>query len=311
MKIKQNIFIVLSGLFLLVSCQREQEHLFSESPAQRTQNGISALKKILTSSENGWKMIYFPNVDKNKFSDINFNVYSHESSLLFLGNETGFGGYTFWVKFSENGTLEMKSDISQEARNNSVFSDYGITLVSGVQLSFITKNYIHGLVNPSFLGASDFIYSHTDNDGKLVFKTTTHSTEDSEYIVLEKIKNGTDWQMQIDNIAEQKTLFESWQKPILTIKNNAEEVVFQSNYARGDYFNHNSRYALFIKDHEPNSFSPVYFSGVGSGYTYTENGMLFYAGLKYNDEVRFTDFKRSGDKFTATVNGYTAEITQQ
>ena len=310
MKIQHQLIFLFAACMLVVSCHREQESVFSESPSERTQQNLKELKKKLVSSEKGWKMTYFPNIDKKKFSDINYNVYTHESALLFLGNETGVGGFTFWIKFLENGTLEMKSDFSETSEFSDKISDYQLSLVSGIQLSFITHNYIHSLVNPVFKGSSDFVYSHTHSNGNLIFKTATHPTEDREYIVLEKIESNADWEVQINNSKNHKQLFEDWEKPVLTIKNKSGEVVFKSNYSRPGYFNPEHRYALFIKDHTPESVNPVYFSGVGSGYSFTEKGMFFNAGLTYDDATVFKTFSRKDEKFVCEVNGYTAEINE-
>ena len=311
MKTDKNLFLLIVVMLFATSCSREQSNIFPQSPALRTQQSINSLKQKLIASENGWKMTYFPNIDIDKFSDINYNVYTHESSLLFLDSETGFGGYTFWLKFSADGKVEMLSDNSEEATKMKVVSDYDIKLVSGIQLSFITKNYIHDLIEPGFKGSSDFIHKRTDNDGKLIFATTTHAKETSEYIVLEKIKSNTKWQSEIDSVLAQKKLFESWEKPVLTIKNSEGKVLFQSNYTNNGYFNNDTRYALFIKDHTPQTFNPEYFSGIGSGYLYTPIGMFFKGGLKYNEGTTFTTFERTiNGTFQSTVNGYTAEIKQ-
>ena len=120
MTMKKLLF--LSILVLLASCQKnEPEDLFGKTPAERFEQSKNELRAALTASEQGWKFSYFTNSEK-------------------------FGGYTLLMKFSQDGRVEMTSDIGEEF--GSTQSQYSIEEAQGTLLVFSTYNHIHKLGDP-------------------------------------------------------------------------------------------------------------------------------------------------------------------
>ena len=67
MKKKNIILFLLMALptLLLTSCLKDQEDLFTESASQRTTTYLAKAKKVLTSSENGWVLNYYPDREQS------------------------------------------------------------------------------------------------------------------------------------------------------------------------------------------------------------------------------------------------------
>ena len=104
---KKNIFIylLLALPLMLTSCLKDQEDVFSESASARTVKYLENAKKVLTSSNNGWVLNYYPDRDLSyggyvytlKFGQENVEVFSElasdvepsKTSLYTLKNEDG------------------------------------------------------------------------------------------------------------------------------------------------------------------------------------------------------------------------------
>jgi hypothetical protein len=161
MTMKKLLF--LSILVLLASCQKnEPEDLFGKTPAERFEQSKNELRAALTASEQGWKFSYFTNSEK-------------------------FGGYTLLMKFSQDGRVEMTSDIGEEF--GSTQSQYSIEEAQGTLLVFSTYNHIHKLGDPQnprdllgkgLEGEFQFIYYGKEGN-KLKFKTQRKDTEQFVY----------------------------------------------------------------------------------------------------------------------------------
>lgn len=94
---------MLLPTLLLQSCLKDQEDVFDESSAVRMQKTLENVKKVLTSSDNGWAFDYFP--DRNltyggyeyavKFDSLSANIYfelapgQSEKSLYKLKSDDG------------------------------------------------------------------------------------------------------------------------------------------------------------------------------------------------------------------------------
>ncbi len=104
---KNNIILFLLMMLptlLLTSCLKDQEDTFSESASIRTANYLNNVKKVLTSSEKGWILNYYPDREQSyggavytlQFDDEKVTVSSEltdglleEQSLYSLKNEDG------------------------------------------------------------------------------------------------------------------------------------------------------------------------------------------------------------------------------
>lgn len=116
---KIHIIFAIAILGLLTSCLKDQEDVFDKPSAQRAEEAIAADYKILASAGNGWLMKYYPSPYRT------------------------FGGYTVFMKFTEDGKVTVASDIADA--DKTAESYYKITQSAGIVLSFDTFNDIFHL----------------------------------------------------------------------------------------------------------------------------------------------------------------------
>ncbi len=169
-KISFYLFLIL----MVVSCTNDDdETIFDETPSKRIDSRISELRELLLGSPEGFKTVYFP-------------------------NNTKYGGFTFFMKFNSDGTVEMRSDVDSETGVTT--GSYEVDLGSAVELIFSTRNQIHklsdsnipGLIGTGYEGNSNFQYISNEN-GKITFKEPRHDA----ILVFEPVTNQDDW-MQVD-----------------------------------------------------------------------------------------------------------------
>ena len=100
----------------LVSCNNDDgETLFPESPAERIEQRNSELLSLLLAESNGYKGVYFTKNDE-------------------------FGGFTFYMKFNADGTVEMTSDFDSDSAIET--SSYEVRFGTTNELVFTTRNHI-------------------------------------------------------------------------------------------------------------------------------------------------------------------------
>lgn len=112
-------FVMSAGF---VSCNKDDNEVFSELPSVREKERAKELKELLLSSEKGWKLTYFT-------------------------DDSELGGFTFLMRFAESGKVEMISDFNTEGYQLQV-SDYDIQLRGTTSLVFVTENKLHKLSDP-------------------------------------------------------------------------------------------------------------------------------------------------------------------
>lgn len=144
-----------SLLLVFFSCSNDDnEVLFEGTPSSRIEGRITELQNLLLTSPDGYKAVYFTKNDK-------------------------YGGFTFYMKFNSNGTVDMTSDVDIETAITS--SKYEIKMGSTTELFFSTRNHIHkvsdsntpGLIGSGFEGNSNFQYIKNEG-GKIIFKEPRH-----------------------------------------------------------------------------------------------------------------------------------------
>jgi hypothetical protein len=125
---KNLIYLSIFTILLFVSCtkDRNEDIVFDKSSQERLEDKFTEYNDLLKSSEYGWKMKYYPDVEK-------------------------FGGYNFLFKFDENNRVVMVSDFEENPKNSS----YRIYGGQGVVLSFDTYNMIHILADPGIYSAGE------------------------------------------------------------------------------------------------------------------------------------------------------------
>lgn len=291
---------------LLLSCRDEHNQNYP-SPSQRNKESIENLRKELINAPYGWKVIYFPKTDSLLFSDKD-QVIEKDN---FYRNNYGYGGYYFSMKFNENGQVQMLIDMNDNTATTVKESEFSVKQNTFTQLSFVTPNYIHQLVNEKENGKSDFLYVGKNIDGNLVFKTASYIEPAREYIVFEELKAKNDWTENIKKSLENRVFFENIKNPQITIRRGSR-IYFQSDVIIKTSDNkkfideiQKKRFYLFRFAKKPNpdpsSITPIESTGLGSGYVGTDKGISFRAGIRFSNSYSFYDFERVGDTFIAEL----------
>ena len=207
---------------LLAACDASQD-VFDRSPAQRNAESIAALKAELTSAEHGWRVLYFPRTDSLLFSNP-----SELIPQFGYRGRYGYGGDSFTMRFNADNTVEMKADFTQQTASTPQKSEYRVGRNSFTQLSFVTRNYVHQLVNDAFRAASDWLFVGKNEDGGLVFRTASYLEPAREYIVFTKLTSEEQWKQTADRAFQNRDFFERMVNPQLSI-HRGSRIFFRSD----------------------------------------------------------------------------------
>lgn len=152
-----SLFLIMSTL-LVSSCLKDQDDVFDKSASIRSTEYLKNARKVLTSSENGWVMNYYPD------------------------NLQGYGGFSYVLKFDDQKVtayfVNGKTDAAGVPQPET--STYSMTNEDGPCLSFDTYNsYLHNYATPS-AGAyeamgGDFIFiilNISDDENTITLKGT-------------------------------------------------------------------------------------------------------------------------------------------
>ncbi|WP_329905252.1 DUF4302 domain-containing protein [Porphyromonas pogonae] len=302
---KYLIILFLTSFF--ISCSQDVELSFKNSPVTRTEQSIALIREKLVSAENGWEMTYFPHVDSTKFSDIRKDLNEIPHGFSFIRSYFGIGGYKFFIKFYRNGTLEMLSDRVPDKPRTSQFE---VSMGAYAQLSFTTPNYhLIGRQN-------DFLFNEETSDGQLVFRTLRHKDQGMEYIVMKKLPLGSSIVDIARKVSENRTHFEKMGRYILTITDAKGRVRYETNYAPNPQqtysdriINPDVRYIAFLRK-EDLDLTKTGRTGLASGYSPSLEGVEFFPGLRFSQEILFNYFTmKSENHYISEVKGFKATIT--
>lgn len=117
---KRLIYISICALLSFTSCS-DDENNFDKKSYKRIDELFTDCDKTLKSSEYGWKMQYYPDLDRR-------------------------GGYNFLFRFEDNGQVIMAADFRNEEQKSS-YKYYG---GQGAILSFDSYSFLHILADPSY-----------------------------------------------------------------------------------------------------------------------------------------------------------------
>ena len=126
------IMFAVAGLSLQ-SCLHDDDEIFDKPAAERINEAVANIKKVLTSSQEGWVMHYY------------------------VGQEYAYGGLNLAMKFTD-GKVQMYSEVAQNSDGSykSVVSTYKITRDQGPVLAFDTYNdLLHVYGDPAGSGPTD------------------------------------------------------------------------------------------------------------------------------------------------------------
>ena len=164
-------YLLLIGLFAatMVACSRDEESLFEDSAAIRAQKAVDNAFDVLTSTENGWEMAYFPNL------------------------EADAKGYNMVLKFNKNGNVSVTAKNATTTGNKIVTdtaSTWAVKSDYGPILTFDTYNDVfHAFSDPKEDGAGllgDYEFLILKATPELVLlKGKKHSA----YSVMRPVKN--------------------------------------------------------------------------------------------------------------------------
>ena len=128
-------YLVIIGLLAatFAACSRDEESLFEKPAAIRAQEAIDNAFNVLTSTENGWEMAYFPNL------------------------EASAKGYNMVLKFNKNGNVSVTAK-NATTTGNKIMTDTASTWAVksdyGPILTFDTYNDVfHAFSDPKGDGA--------------------------------------------------------------------------------------------------------------------------------------------------------------
>jgi hypothetical protein len=145
---KKLLYIIFAFGLIVQSCNNNDfEYKFDKTPDKRIKEKVDSYYNILTSSEYGWKTLYYPNEDE-------------------------YGGYQFLISFDEKGNASIISDLKGE-RDTSL---YKIKAEQDLMLIFDTSSQFHILTDPSkdnpgkgVGGDFEFLFEEVSNE-KIVLK---------------------------------------------------------------------------------------------------------------------------------------------
>ncbi len=281
-KIKYLLLFTVSMFFMACNNDDDSE-LFSESPAERLAQRNSELLNLLVSEQQGFKGTYFSKNDE-------------------------FGGFTFYMKFNEDGTVNMTSDFDSQTAIET--SSYEVRIGTTNELVFTTRNHIQkvsdplvgGLIGAGFKGTSVFQYFSVE-DGKIIFKDVRN--RDTSTLILEP-SGFADFQMESIGKADASFLQRQNILPtatssvfqLLSIENANGISNFNLNY---DSLRLHAKPTLTLDDGEV--------SELNFGIAFTENGLIISPALEFEGET-YTEFIYDSDasNYVSTVNGTTATI---
>lgn len=155
------IYLLMALPLMLTSCLKDQEDLFPESASARSAKYLDNVRRVLTSSENGWVLNYFP--DRNQT----------------------YGGYSYTLKFDDRtvtSCCELAPDVTE-----SITSTYTLSNEDGPVLVFDTYNeYLHFFATPT---GSSGAGGYQAFDGDFIF-IVMNISENENVITLKGNRSG-------------------------------------------------------------------------------------------------------------------------
>lgn len=246
---KKIIIALFGGALLLGACQNEESLVFNKSADERVTEILGNYSALLNKPQYGWKATYFPDSSR-------------------------FGGWSFWIQFSTDGTVKMLSDQDATTCKTVSQSLYRIGAIHVPTLTFDTYSYIHYLGDPrfgtrgyGFNGDFEFAFKKVVGD-TLYFKALSGG---STVMLTPAKEEDQTIQNNYSNLSSILNLFEGTSNPyfkMLTIGDFSVEMAYNS-FSRVVYFKYkeggktviDSRGMAFMKN-GVEFVTPIKFPGV-------------------------------------------------
>lgn len=170
---------------VLTSCLKNQDDLFSDSASSRSMKYLDNVKKVLTSSEQGWELDYFP--DRNQT----------------------YGGYSYTLRFDDTqvtACFELSPNVAEPQT-----SYYTLCNEDGPVLMFDTYNdYLHYFSTPTgtsgaggyeaYDGDFSFIIMNISEDGNTI---TLKGNRSGNIMYMHRLTESiSDYQQQLADFTE-------------------------------------------------------------------------------------------------------------
>jgi hypothetical protein len=120
MKMMKNIiWLFIISLFFMQSCVKEEENIFDDTAAARGQKAVAEYRELLVNAADGWFLDYYPELDHK------------------------IGGYAMYLKFYDNGTVDVSCEIETNALARQVeTSEFDVIMEQGPIIRFSTYNKV-------------------------------------------------------------------------------------------------------------------------------------------------------------------------
>ncbi|MDR1633068.1 MAG: DUF4302 domain-containing protein [Dysgonamonadaceae bacterium] len=265
---KKTVQILLAGIFVcFTGCKFEEENIFDDSSANRLEKAKIEYAGLLCSSPNGWVMEYFPTDDQT--------------------------GYTFLMKFLENGEVKMLS--KSALTGNKLTRDsclFEFTSISGPVLTFNSyseNNTFHQLSTPEDISGTDGSeqgYGYGGDYEFTVMKTGTNhillkGLKRKVYIPLTRLPEERNWEDYFNLLDEMNTTLFGANTPQLRLTVNDSSFTLTGG-------------ASHIFKITPESGDPVT-DGIDRSFIITDYGIRFAKPFETND-LSVQTFQLSEDK---------------
>lgn len=276
--------ILLSVVLLLVyTCNDDDTEVFSEAPANRATARNNELLALLTAQPNGFKATYFSKNDE-------------------------FGGFTFYMRFKNDGTVDMTSDFDADTAIQT--STYDVNFGTTNELVFTTRNHIQKLgdtnrINSTdrdvvFKGTSVFQFFSNEN-GVLNFRDVRNTT--TGFLTLEPSGFTNFEQESVQSVearlAARDNLVPTAERSVFQVL----EIENRNGIARFD-LNYNTDLLFATPTRRLRNGSE---SSFGFGVLFTENGIQVSPAIEFEGES-YQNFTLTAAGYVATVNGTTATL---
>jgi hypothetical protein len=285
-KIYKNYWLICLILISFLSCNNESDEvLFSNTPADRIAMGNEELLNLLLSQPQGFKGVYFTKDDE-------------------------FGGFTFYMKFNADGTVQTTSDFDSDT--DILTSSYDVRFGTTTELVFTTRGHIQkvsdpelqGLRGTGFKGTSVFQYFGYEN-GVITFRDV-RNTNSGHFVFTPS--NFTDFNTEsiasVNKSLEKRNDFESSDGvtafPFMSIDNGTDLIEYALNYDNVNI------YANPTTQAEDGTISDEEF-----GIAFTEDGIIISPAIEINGitfENFILDTNSLGIQYVSTVGGVTVKI---
>lgn len=253
------ILMMLPAL-LMTSCLKDQDDKFSESASERAANYLSKTKEVLTSSEQGWVLNYFPD------------------------RKQSYGGYSYTLKFDDQNVTACW-ELSEDERE-SITTTYTLDNEDGPSISFDTYNdFLHYFATPH---GSSGAGGYQAYDGDFIFIIMDIS-EDQNTITLKGNRSG--------NIMYMHRLDESIEDYQTALREFTDNLVF--NTAVCDLNGEEYTMSLLIDDRYIN-IEDSEGGTIEAPFCFDKDGFTLYEPITIgNSEVKSFKYDEEEGTFTA------------